>query len=543
VAYLVPAAGDSPDRNDLKTYLAQTLPPYMVPPVFVFLDRMPLNRNGKIDRKALPAPEGEYRPEHSFAAPRSDTEERLAAIWEEVLEVSPIGADDNFFELGGHSLLAIQVLSRVREIFAIELPMRSVFDRPTVAAQAELILAGGREPAEDNQPPDFEREARLDPEIRVAAAAALPASPPRAVFLTGATGFLGAHLLQELLERTDAEVRCLVRAASPEEGLTKLGRTLERYGIRVPLLPDRVVPVCGDLEKPYLGLSIQEFFALSGVVETVFHSAAVLSDAQPYEFLKSANVGGTREVLRLSCLGQAKRLHYVSTNSVFGQAISPKPAGFCETDFIAPGEHLQDGYDQAKWVAEALVHEARCRGLPVNVYRPSHIVGHSLTGSWNTDDFVCRMLKGCVELGRAPDDQEVDMVTVDYVARAIVAVATSPDAVGQTLHLTHPNPPSTGRLFGWLRDLGYPLELMPYSAWGPQVAEALRVRKDHPLYPLVSGLQPQQDPNPDVQVFDSRATAALLSGLGVGFIDFDRARIALYVGRLIAAGFLPPPVS
>jgi amino acid adenylation domain-containing protein/thioester reductase-like protein/non-ribosomal peptide synthase protein (TIGR01720 family) len=540
VAYLVPDAGDSLDRTELKSFLAQTLPPYMVPAVFVFLDGMPLNRNGKIDRKALPAPEGEYRPGRSYAAPRNAAEERLAAIWEEVLEISPVGIEDNFFELGGHSLLAIQVLSRVREIFAVELPMRSVFDRPTVAAQAELIQIGGQGSEEDRSP-DFEREARLDPEIRIVSAAALPNSPPRSVFLTGATGFLGAHLLQELLERTDAEVRCLVRAASREEGLAKLAGTMERYGIPLPSLPDRVVPVCGDLAKPYLGLPLQEFFALSGAVEAVFHCAAVLSDAQPYGALKPANVDGTREVLRLACLGRAKPLHYVSTVSVFGNAVSPEPEGFRETDFIRPDGNLKDGYDQSKWVAEALVRQARQRGLPATVYRPSHIAGHSRTGAWNTQDIVCRMIKGCIDLGRAPADHAVDMVPVDYAARAIVAVAGCPGAVGRTLHLTHPNPPSSGLLFEWIRGLGYAIEPMPFSRWSGEAAEAVRNSKDHPLFPLIPGFRHEGEAAAAVQRFDSRATAALLSDLGVPFIDIDPARVSRYFERFVEAGFLSPP--
>lgn len=541
VAYLVSGAGDSLDRTELKSFLAQTLPPYMVPAVFVFLGGMPLNRNGKIDRKALPAPQGEYRPERSYLAPRNATEERLAAIWEDILEVSPVGVDDNFFELGGHSLLAIQVLSRVREAFAVELPMRSIFDRPTVAAQAELIQTGGQAAGETDLVPDLEREARLEPEIRVAAAGALPNFPPRSVFLTGATGFLGAHLLQELLERTDAEVRCLVRAASPEKGLSRLAGTMARYGIPLASLGDRVLPICGDLRKPYLGLSPREFFVLSDAVEAVFHCAAVVSDMQPYGALKPANVDGTREVLRLACLGRAKPLHYVSTVSVFGNALSPEPEGFRENDFIRPGGNLRDGYDQSKWVAEALVRQAWQRGLPVTVYRPSHIVGHSRTGAWNTGDIVSRMIKGCIDLRRAPVDQAVDMIPVDYAARAIVAVAGCPDAVGRTLHLVHPNPPPSERLFEWIKDLGYAMELMPFSRWSGEVAEAVRNAEDHPLFHLMPGFPHEREETTAVQRFDSRATAALLSDLGVPFIDIDPVRIAHYFERFFETGFLSPP--
>lgn len=539
-AYLVAEAGCSPERADLKAFLGKYLPPYMIPTLWVFLDEMPLNRNGKIDRKALPAPESELRPESRYTAPRNATETRLAKIWEDVLDVSPIGVEDNFFELGGHSLLAIQILFKIREAFAIELPMRSVFDRPTIAAQAELIQTGGQDSAAKDQIPDLEREALLEPDIRVVAAAPLLNVPPQAVFLTGATGFLGAHLLQELLEHTDTEIHCLVRAATCEEGLAKLDRTMQRYGLPLSPLSDRVVVVCGDLAKPYLGLSDRAFFDLADRVGAVFHNAAALSGAQSYQALKSANVDGTREVLRLACLGRAKRLHYVSTVSVFGDAVSKEPEGFCETDFLALGENLQDGYDQSKWVAEAMVHQAQRQGLTVNIYRPSHIVGHSQSGAWNTDDFVCRMIKGCIDLGLAPAGQTVDMIPVDYVTRAIVAVAGCPDSAGRTLHLTHPQPLSSETLFEWVQHLGYAIELMPFSRWSEEVAEAIRNLAGHPLYPLLPGLQPHGEETAS-QSFDSRATAALLADLGVPFIDIDPARIARYFERFVEAGFLAIP--
>jgi amino acid adenylation domain-containing protein/thioester reductase-like protein/non-ribosomal peptide synthase protein (TIGR01720 family) len=539
VAYLVAKAGCSPDRAGLKAFLGQYLPSYMIPALWVFLDEMPLNRNGKIDRKSLPPPEHEVRAESRYSAPRNDTETQLANIWEAVLAVSPIGVDDNFFELGGHSLLAIQILFKIRGAFAIELPMRSVFDRPTIAAQAELIQSGGEDDYGKDDFPDFEREALLETDIRAVAAVPRPNAEPQAVFLTGATGFLGAHLLRELLEHTDAEIHCLVRAGTVAIGWAKLAETMQRHGI-LPLPEKRIVIICGDLEKPYLGLSDRAFFDLADRVEAVFHNAAALSGAQSYQTLKPANVNGTREILRLACLGRAKRLHYVSTVSVFGDAVSPEPEGFLETDFLAPGENLRDGYDQSKWVAEAMVRQAQRQGLMVNIYRPSHIVGHSRTGAWNTDDFVCRIIKGCIDLGVAPVGQTVDMIPVDYVTRAIVAVAGCPDSAGRTLHLTHPRPLFSETLFEWVQHLGYEIELMPFSSWGKKVAESIRDSAEHPLYPLLPGLRPHAGETA-AQSFDSRATAALLADLGVPFIDIDPARIARYFERFVETGFLDMP--
>ncbi len=134
VAYIVAAADQSPTTSELRSYLKQKVPEYMVPTVFVMLEQMPLTPNGKVDRLALPVPD-QSRPEleQTFVAPHTPVEEVVAGIWSEVLGVEQVGVHDNFFELGGHSLLATQVISRMQEAFQLEIPLRCMFESPTVA--------------------------------------------------------------------------------------------------------------------------------------------------------------------------------------------------------------------------------------------------------------------------------------------------------------------------------------------------------------------------------------------------------------------------
>ena len=140
VAYLVSKPGQSATSAELRTHVEKTLPEYMVPSLFVVLDALPLTPNGKIDRKALPAPDL-ARPENDteYAPPRNDVERIIAQIMADVLSLPRVGVNDNFFELGGHSLLIFQVISRVRNSHHIELPVRSLFEAPTVAKLAEMI--------------------------------------------------------------------------------------------------------------------------------------------------------------------------------------------------------------------------------------------------------------------------------------------------------------------------------------------------------------------------------------------------------------------
>jgi len=146
VAYVVPAGETAPTVGELRSYLRQQLPEYMVPSAFVTLEALPLSPSGKVDRKALPAPD-RSRPEleREYVAPRNETEAKLAAICAELLGLEQVGVYDNFFELGGHSLLATQFISRLRDTFHIELPLRSLFEHPTVADLAGRVEALRRE--------------------------------------------------------------------------------------------------------------------------------------------------------------------------------------------------------------------------------------------------------------------------------------------------------------------------------------------------------------------------------------------------------------
>src|SRR6185295_2612813 len=165
VAYIIAAQASPPAREELRRHLKDKLPEYMIPSVFLLLDTLPLTGSGKVDRRALPAPDAEHTAlAEVFLAPRSGVEEMLASIWSDVLGVRA-GVNDNFFDLGGHSLLATQVMSRVREAFGIEIALRSLFEQPTIGELAETIEEALR--ARAGMPPRMEKMERAQREGNV----------------------------------------------------------------------------------------------------------------------------------------------------------------------------------------------------------------------------------------------------------------------------------------------------------------------------------------------------------------------------------------
>jgi amino acid adenylation domain-containing protein len=220
VAYVVPNPVSKSllphvTARNLRNFLKQKLPNYIVPSAFVLLDELPLTLNGKVDRRALPIPQWTRMEEGSYVAPRTPLESQLAEIWSRLLGVEQVGIYDNFCELGGHSLLAIQLVYQVSEAFQIELPLGNFLENPTIAGLAQIIDALCRAETIATSTNNLEDVAVLDPTI---CPENTLTEPVLELFLTGATGFLGTFLLYELLQQTRSDVYCLVRATSFEEG-------------------------------------------------------------------------------------------------------------------------------------------------------------------------------------------------------------------------------------------------------------------------------------------------------------------------------------
>ena len=475
--------------KEIRGVLQDGLPHYAVPSVFVELESLPIQAtSGKVDRSELPPPpprpaSSTREDTGSFAglpedAPRSEKEALLARAWEDVLRLDEgeVRPEDDFFDLGGHSLAAAQLSSRVEQGFGVHVSMPLFMEDPTLAGLCDRIeaLQHDGEDAQSQPPEDLRAEAVLDPEIAPQPAANGTRTLRDAcdVFLTGATGFLGAFLLEELLSSTDARIHCLVRQREDRGEMEAIETNLQGYGLWRPEWDERILPVAGDLGEPSFGMSDRGFDALAKEVDLLIHAAAVVNLVYPYSALKAANVGGTREVLRLACRHEAKPVHHVSTNGIFPPGMGP-----CEedTDLDELAAAREDGYGQSKWVAEKLVQEAAGRGLPVSVYRPGNVSGHSESGASNPRDLLSAVIVESTRLGYAPEieDWHMEMTPVDFVAAAILHLASEEAAQGVAYHLANPDPPPADEVFDRMEEQGYPLERLPYDEWLERIDAAL----------------------------------------------------------------------
>ena len=410
--------------DDVRIYLKGKLASYAIPTHFILLKRLPLNPNGKVDKPALPFPDvadlTAAEPEELTKAwdSLSDTERAVASIWGKLIpgrKATTIGLDDSFFDLGGHSLLAQQMLLMIkRRLDGIQPPMASLFRDPTlrgfaasidhirkpaivqIGSDGQLQQTNGQANLPVQEDEDYADDARRLtkelPEKFPSSEQLNHEQQPLTIFLTGASGFLGAFLLQELLNCHSPPIKVIahVRAKSKEAGFERLEMSCKAYGVWTDTWRNTLSCVTGNLGDPRLGLDEEAWINLAQTADLVIHNGAQVHWVYPYSKLKPANVHGTIDALRLCCQGKPKHFVFVSSTSVLdtdhyvrlsAESLKAGRNGISEEDNLAGSSNgLGTGYGQSKWVGEYLVKEAGRRGLKGTIVRPGYILGDSVSG-------------------------------------------------------------------------------------------------------------------------------------------------------------------
>ncbi|MDJ0676337.1 MAG: amino acid adenylation domain-containing protein [Calothrix sp. MO_167.B42] len=533
----------------LRVWLKEKLPDYMVPGIIVLMDQLPLTPNCKVDRQALPIPTIDLM--EDVVPPRTKLEKQLHKIWVAVLGVE-VGIYQNFFESGGNSLNLAVLLHRINEAFTIELSLEHLFKGSTIAELATMIQA-----VQVSSPTaklatnleEIQADAVLEPTIHPQHTIK---SELKHIFLTGATGFVGAFLLNELLhQHSQANIYCLVRANNLLTAKAKLRQSLESYEIWQENFAQRIVPVVGDLSQPLFGLPEAQFRELADRIEVIYHSGAHVNLVYPYIGLRGTNVVGTREVLRLAVLTKTIPVHHISTLDIFQSSEYREKELILETDDLLSADGYLDGYSQSKWVAEKLVMAARSRGLPVCIYRLGMVTGHSQTGAFQPSNMISRIIKGFIQTGYAPQwGLNMNLSPVDYVARAIANLSRQPESYGKVFHLQSPHVLSINQLVANLNSLGYPVAGIPYYQWQEKL---LNIPPENALRPMVSlftkkVLNTQQTfiettALVSSHMFDSRNTQLGLARTDIICSPINTLVLKAYLAYFTRCGFLSQPTT
>lgn len=506
------------DAASIQAHLTALLPSWMVPTSIIRHARLPLSATGKINHAALARHVAAPQDDTAAFIPVSAAARALLHCWQRVLGRTEIPAQASFAGLGGDSFATLQLLLEA-EKEGIALSPDFVSQHATISSQARHL--DDPSPSSILQSADALRAHVIEhfpipPAGQHAPAGSTPDEDTGGILLTGATGFLGRHLLLRLLELTQRPIHVLLRAATPAQALQRLEID--------PSYHARLHVYCGDITQENLGLPTAQWDALAHETGTIVHCAASVNMALDYHALERANVGAVHALLRLAATGRAKRLHHASTLSVF--VATDRNAGCArEDDLLEATKDIYGGYAQSKWAAEILLQAARRAEHRVAIHRLGLITGDSTSGAASPHDFLRMFAQGVSSLGHIPagdyTDLSLDVTPVDYAADMLLRLVLA--CADGVFHIANTQGFSWPRLMQGLTRHGCHLTALDDAAWDSWLAGR---RARAPLTPEESAAVMAMCRALPPPAFTRHRAMDLFQGTGIVF-DTTQARAAI----------------
>ena len=541
-AYVV--SDDKIDVQALGAFIRERKPPYMVPAATMQIPEIPLNQNQKVNRRALPAPQIQVE-EREYVAPANEVEKLFCDIFAGVLSMDKVGATDNFFELGGTSLMVTRVIIAADKA-GHHVAYGEVFDHPTPRLLAQFV--GGAAPSEkaDTEVENFDYSG-IDALLQQNNVETFLKGERQAlgnVLLTGATGYLGIHVLRELIDSDAASLTCLVRGKDRASAEHRLKNLLFFYFEQsfAPLFGSRIFVVNGDVTDD-LSKALPEGHP---AIDTVFNCAANVKHFSKGTDIEDVNIGGAQRCIAF-CLKTGARLIHISTTSV-GEIWIDRGDGAqvprLDERKLWFGQFLDNRYMHSKFLAERYILDAVAHhGLNAKIMRVGNLAPRSADGefqaNFNSNSYMGR-LKVFYTLGCCPYeayDELTEMSPIDETARAVVLLASTPK--GCTVFQPFNNHCELlGDVLMLMEKVGGSMRLVEM----PEFQQAIAVASQDPeKAKLLAALLAYQDPAHGQKslmiVRDNHYTCTVLHRLGFHWSDTSGDYILQMLRKIAAFGF------
>ena len=527
------------DIAALTEFMKSKLTAYMVPAVILALDEMPLTVNGKIDKKRLPATEVTAAA-REYTAPETSVEKELCNKYAEILNLDRVGALDNFFEIGGTSLSATKVV-----MYAItkgyNIVYKDVFDNPTPRELAAFIDGGTRVTGVGKQSEEYDY-ADVNKAIAENKMENVDNIRPRElgnIILTGATGFLGTHLLKAFLETYEGKVYCLMRRGTYDTCERRLENMLMYYFDNpfAQLVGTRVFCIEGDITDKDSLSAIEDTDAA-----TVINCAACVKHFTNDDILDRVNVGGVKNLIDV-CVKSGKRLVQISTTSVAGEGGIEDAERLIHENELYFGQRLDNDYVRTKFLAERAVLEARAkRGLDGIVIRVGNLMSRLSDGEFQinyiTNAFM-RSLKAYKNLGMFPVtmlEAPAEFSPIDSTAGAILALTAS-ESEFCVFHAYNDHIINMADVIYAMKEYGFDIDIVNDERFSEAISEAA---KDESMADAVLGLVAYNSGSEDAVIelgSDNRFTKNVLYRLGYKWPITDNNYLANAIEALDTLSF------
>lgn len=465
---------------NLRSYLLEFLPSYMIPTYFTALDCFPYTPNGKIDKKALPLPKTDLKnTSEKYTPPKTDLEIKLVKIFEEILNIKPIGINDNFFELGGDSILAMRLNIELLNI-SNKIKYSDIFNSPTISGLIKLIQNDKKE--KNNEEISLSTDAFSNIlKNNLELPSKILEFEPKNILLTGSTGFLGIHILSSLLENTNSIIYCLIRREPNISPDNKLSQKLNYYfGDKYNNeLNNRIKIIEGDI----VDIDLSNF---ENSIDLVINSAAKVSHFGIYQDFYKINVLGVKHLLDF-CKKYNKKFYQISTLSVSGNSFVDSSASyqnfneevnFDESNFFI-GQNLDNVYVKSKFEAEQLILNEIEHGLEAYILRVGNLMPRFSDGKFQenvSENAYINRLSAFLKLKTIPENIKngyVEFTPIDFVANAITKIVTHPSKANCIYHLYNHNHIYINKLLKILNSYDYNINIVKTENFKKMIKEIL----------------------------------------------------------------------
>lgn len=459
------------DIANLKEYLSKILPTYMIPNTFTILEKMPFTPNGKIDRKAL----NSYKicnnqvSDISYSAPRNEIENIILASIKKKLNIENLGIDNNIFDYGADSLAIINILTDLFH-YNFNLKVYDFYKYPTVRQLYDNLL----NTSQLNNNLDISKYQMLNNVVKnlSISTTANKSFENKSIFITGVTGFLGAHILANFLDNISNlnKIYCAIRS---KDNVTSKQRLLNKmhfyFNDKYDDLINKYVEVIeANINYPMLNLSSDIIDNLKNKIDLVVHTAANVKHYGDYSDFEKTNIDGTKNVIDF-CKQLSVPLHYMSTMTISGNYLLKQNVSssvFSEQAFFENQSFDDNVYSKSKLIAESLVLESISNGLIATIYRIGDLTGRYSDGVFQSnieDNSIYLRLKSILEIGLVPDNiinNTLEFTPVDYAADAINRIVLSNNSKNRIYHIYNPNMISVKDLVNYIQNLKYKINIV-----------------------------------------------------------------------------------
>lgn len=432
-AYIV---GQSVDIDKLKDYLSVRLPKYMIPISYVFIDKMPLSHNGKIDIKKLPLPKINSN-NRDYIEPKTKTEKDICKVISQYANIEKVSVEDNLFDIGIDSLTIIKVQVALFSM-GYSFSTQDFYNYPKVSLLARLTNSVKRKiklENKENRLITFNNNDFTNINLK-------KKSKVSNILLTGATGFLGIHVLKELLSKTKTNIYCIVRKKQSDPTLRLLDKLKYYFGIRH--ISSRIHILEGDLTEGNFGLTDEQYKMLENNIDEIIHVAANVKYYGNYEDFEKNNILSTENVVKLA-LKNNKVMNYVSSLGVSGHYLvdhEHKDSIFSEDHLFIGQNYEQNYYVKSKYLVEQNLYNYHDnKNLKLRVFRVGNLTGRFSDGKFQenqNENAFYNILRSILKLKAIPTSMlsnSIDFSPVDVVAKAMVKIIKLEDTINHTYHI------------------------------------------------------------------------------------------------------------